>query len=277
MDDLAPLSGRRSSPSDATVNGARNIIVAAAVNDRAILENCLRRSPDIAQGVLPLTVLEGYSSASKAYNEVLRKAPAGTLIIFAHQDVYLPADYGARLRHRIDELERTDPDWAVLGLSGRRADGKFAGKVWSTAAKMVQQSDFPFPVRVVTLDELLLVVKAGTGLLFDEQLPGFHMYAADIVQIGLSLGRNSYVIDAPAVHHDKPVIHLDKTYRRSYRYLRKKWWDRLPIPNLIAPLTRSRFTLYEYDLRFRYLQRGARRRTVPTANPSEIARTLGWE
>jgi hypothetical protein len=259
------------------MNLPAEIMVAAAVNDRQILENCLLRSPEIADGALRLEVLENCASASVAYNELLRAAPPGTIIIFAHQDVYLPAGYSSVLRSRIEELERIDPLWGAVGLSGRTADGEFAGRVWSTAANKMHQNEVALPAAVLTADELLLVVKAGTGLLFDDKLPGFHLYGTDIIQMGRDLDRTSYVIDAPVVHHDKPVIHLDRSYRKAYRYLQRKWRNRLPIPSLIAPLTRSFFTLIEYDLRIRYLRKGARKRVVPTSDPSEIAKRLGLE
>lgn len=255
----------------------RQILVAATVNDRVILENCLKRSPEVASGQIPLKLLEGYSSASIAYNEVLRAADPGTIVVFCHQDVYLPLNYTDLLCTRIAELEETDADWAVIGLCGRNSAGEFAGRVWSTAAEKIHQSEVPLPASVVTADEHLLIVKAGTDLFFDEMLPGFHMYGTDIIQTGLALGRTSYAIDAPAIHHDKPVIGLDRSYREAYRYMRRKWRSRLPIPNLIAPLTRSFFTLFEYDLRFRYLAGGARKRTVPTSDPSLIAKQLGLE
>jgi hypothetical protein len=207
------------------MNLPAEMMVAAAVNDRQVLENCLLRSPEIASGVLRLEVLENYASASVAYNEVLRAAQPGTIIIFAHQDVYLPAGYSSLLRSRIKELEEIDPDWGAVGLSGRTADGEFAGRVWSTAANKLHQNEVGLPAAVLTADELLLVVKSGTGLLFDDQLPGFHLYGTDIIQNALDLGRVSYVIDAPAIHHDKPLIHLDKSYRKAYRYLQSKWRD----------------------------------------------------
>jgi len=271
------LMSRRSTLGLFFMADERGMVIAAAVNDRMVLKNCLLRSPDIGAGLLQLTVLESYKSASIAYNEVLRALPSGTIVIFAHQDVYLPAGYCARLRAQIEALERSDPDWAVLGLSTKIADGGFAGKVWSTAWNDVHQSGIDLPARIVTADELLLIMKAGDGLLFDEDLPGFHLFGTDIVQTAREAGRSSYAINAPVIHHDKPVTKLDRSYRKAWRYMRKKWWNRLPIHNLIAPITRSALTLYEYDLRVRYSRRWARKRVVPTSDPSQIARRLGWE
>ena len=75
---------------------ANSIIAVAAVNDRAVLENCLKRSPDVAKGVIPLVVREGFSSAASAYNGALDTSSPGTVVLFAHQDVYLPRGYADR-------------------------------------------------------------------------------------------------------------------------------------------------------------------------------------
>ena len=72
------------------------IAVAAAVNDRAILADCLARSPDIANGTLGLKTYEGFANAGIAYNQALDECEA-PWILFAHQDVYLPTGFAARI------------------------------------------------------------------------------------------------------------------------------------------------------------------------------------
>lgn len=253
------------------------MIVAAAVNDRAVLANCLARSPDIASGTLTLEALEGFGSAAHAYNSALARAPSGSAVIFAHQDVYLPAGYANRLAARIAEVERADPDWAVIAPFGVAADGTIAGRVWSTAWNRVFEGIAPLPAPIASADELLIVVRAGGGLRFDDALPGFHLYATDIIQTALAAGRRCYAVDAPVVHHDKPVIELGGAYRIAYRFMQRKWRDRLPIPMLIAPLSRSPLPLLYRDARIRWHRRGTKTRVAPVSDPAAIARDLGWE
>lgn len=253
------------------------MIVAAAVNDPAVLANCLARSPDIASGALTLEVLEGFGSAARAYNSALVRAPSGSAVIFAHQDVYLPAGYARRLRARIAEIERADPNWAVIAPFGIAADGTIAGRVWSTAWNRVFEGSAALPAAIASADELLIVVRAGGELRFDDALPGFHLYATDIIQTALACRRRCYAIDAPVIHHDKPVIELGGSYRSAYRFMRRKWRGHLPIPTLIASLSRSPLPLLYRDARIRWHRRGTKARVAPTSDPAAIARDLGWE
>lgn len=254
-----------------------DLLVAAAVNDREVLANCLQRSPDISQGRIPLRTFEKFSSASQAYNQALSEADPGTIIVFAHQDVYLPAGWPSRLIAQLNALHARDADWAVAGLIGVDQAGTVAGTVWTTALDKLIHGEGALPAPVEALDELVLVLRAGSGLRFDDRLPGFHMYGVDIVQEAARAGRRSYAIEAPAIHHDKVTPRLDHGYKAAWRFMRSKWRERLPIPTLIAPLDRAPLRLLETDLRILWLHRGFRRRRVPTRNPAEIARTLGLE
>lgn len=253
------------------------MIVAAAVNDRTVLANCLASSPDITSGKMPLSCLEGFISAASAYNSALDASAPGTVVLFAHQDVYLPRGYAGRLRARIAEVEKLDPDWAVLAPFGLTAEGIVAGRVWSTAWARLFEGHAGLPTTIVSADELLIVVKAQPGLRFDDALPSFHLYATDIIQMAIAAGLRCYAIDAPVVHHDKPVIELGGTYRIAYRYMQHKWWDRLPIPTFIAPVTRSILPLIYRDARVRWYRRRLKTRIAPTSDPAAISRRLGWE
>ena len=50
---------------------------------------------------------------------------------------------------------------------------------------------------MVSVDELLIVLRIGSGLRFDERLPGFHLHGTDIVQSALHRGLGAFAIDAP--------------------------------------------------------------------------------
>jgi hypothetical protein len=197
-------------------------------------------------------------------------------MILVHQDVYLPAGWGDRLVTQLNQLAAQDPRWAVAGLVGIGSSG-LVGRVWSTSVNKIIEGNAPLPAKVQILDELLLIVPTSEATAFDEGLPGFHLYGTDIVQEALKAGRHSYVVDAPAVHHDKIYIWLDPQYRRAWWYMRTKWRDRLPIQTLVAPLERSPFTLLMTGLRILYWRRGYKRRKVPQGDPRSIARAIGLE
>lgn len=250
--------------------------VAAAVNSPAVLANCLARSPDIVGGALTLRTYEGYACAARAYNRALAESRA-EVVVFAHQDVYLPRGFREGLRAQVERLERLDPTWAVAGVTGLDAAGVLHGQTWSSGLGRLVGERPSAPVAVETLDEMLLLVRRGSGLAFDAGLPGFHLYAADAVQIAKAAGLTSYVVDLPAIHHSRPVVRLDAGYRRAYRYMQRKWRAVLPIPNLVCPIARSSLPLLVRDARIRWRHRGKARPGDPQDDPSAIAVRLGFE
>ena len=254
-----------------------DLVAAAAVNDRSVLANCLARSPDIANGAVPLRTYEGYASAASAYNAAIDGTPIGKILILAHQDVYLPAGWADRLVTELNALSAKDPAWAVAGLVGIDSDSVLAGHVWSTGLDRVVRGEGALPAPVAALDELLLIVRTSDRPRFDPDLPGFHLYGVDIIQQAAAQGRLSYAIDAPAVHHDKVISRLDRHYRKAWRYMRRKLRDHLPIPTLIAPLTASPLTLTITELKIMWWRRGIQRRVAPASDPREIARSVGFE
>ena len=259
------------------MNAAPAIFVGAAVNNRAILDNCLRRSPDIASGALPLAIFEGCASAGQAYNRALDAAPPGALVVLAHQDVYLPAGFAERLREQVARVEAIAPDWAVLaglGLDGAR---RLAGRVWSTGWPELLAGDAPLPAVVQTADEFMLIVRNDGRLRFDAALPGFHLYATDAIQQGIADGRPSFAIDLPVIHHDRVVQKLDRFYHRAYAHMARKWAHLLPLPTLVVDIHRWPFRLWWGDQWIRRRARRLGRSEIPMGDPSAIARRLDLE
>ena len=255
---------------------SRKLAVAAAVNSEEVLQQCLAHSPDIASGAVQLRTYEGYKVAALAYNQALADCDAEWLVL-AHQDVYLPAGFAERAAKALAHLTDVAPEWAVAGLIGATNDRKLFGRIWCTGNGREIGDGAALPACVVTLDELVLIVRTDAGLKFDDQLPGFHMYGADIVLQAEAQGRTAWVIDAPVVHHSKPVVNLGGDYARASRYMRRKWADRLPVFNLCCPITPSPFTLWVNDFRVRWRNRGRTVRADAQGDPAEIARRLGYE
>lgn len=251
--------------------------VVVAVNDDAVLANCLMRSPDLSGQTVPIHIFRGYSSAGRAYNDGIAQCEPGTIVIFAHQDVYLPRGFLDRLTKRIDEIEENDENWGVLGLIGLTRDGALAGRVWSTAWDREFKGSGPLPVPISTADELLVVARVGESLSLDPDLPSFHLFATDMILTAMKAGRTSYAIDCPVVHHDKVIRNLGGTYPSSYRYMVRKWRHLLPVPNLVVPLERTWLSWLRADLRQRWGRRNNPNYGPPMTDPSMVADALGWE
>jgi hypothetical protein len=253
---------------------AKDFAIAAAVNNHEILEACLKRSPDLVSGALQLKIYENYPSAALALNAALDGAEA-PIAILAHQDVYLPAGWLDRLARQIDLVEQKSPNWAVVGLYGREPDGAEVGLVWSSGLGRVLGHPGFEPTEVVTLDELVLIVRKDSGLRFDEGVPGFHFYGTDIVMQGRVNGAPSFVVEAPAIHNGRPVKSLSGAYAVGYRYMQRKWRRHLPLKNLSSDIVWHPVKLWRAQ--WAGVRRYRNNVNRPRPDAVEVAKRLNYE
>lgn len=167
------------------------------------------------------------ADAYVASNEFLQAA-RGDHVILSHQDVTLIEHGRAELDAFLEELDRTDPAWAVCGNAGHTAKDE---PVYCLSHPFRERhiEGGPFPKAVVSLDENFLVVRRLANLALSRDLSGFHHYAADLCTIADILGWRSYVIGFYLRHHSGGTI--DERYHRSRgaiaakyaRALRPRW------------------------------------------------------
>jgi hypothetical protein len=255
------------------VLSAENFCAIAAVNDDHILQECLARSPDIAAGRLRIKTIRDAETMALAYNSAREECEA-EICLFVHQDVYLPEGWLDRAIELLNGLSRTHPDWAVAGPYGVTGGGRHVGCVWDvTLGRELGGSGFE-PTPVGSLDELLLIVRQDSGLRFDPQLPDFHLYGTDIVQTALRSGHGAYAVDLPVVHNNRPIVSLRGGYSRSYRYMRRKLQDRLPISTSICTISSWPFSLWRAQWRRRHVNI---RPAELLADAREVAKEAGYE
>jgi len=210
-----------------------------ASNDETVLNGTLLASP-IIDSRCQLIVKTGFPSASKAYNAGLLEA-RNEVIVFAHQDVYLPSSWMSDLARSLSVLQARDPYWGVLGVFGIARDAGRAAKgfCYSTGLNRVLGQPFSGPDPASSLDELLLVIRRSSGLSFDSQLPGFHLYGTDLCLESESRNMSNYVIPAFCIHNSNGLKYYPLSYWEAYVCLQRKWWSRLPVKTCCATLTKS--------------------------------------
>lgn len=246
-------------------HGYGAVEIVSAVNDDAVFSSCLLLSPDLAR-CGPVVVQRGWKSASLSYNDAIDRSAADVLI-FVHQDVFLPPGWLDRLNAAIAELAQRDPDWGVLGVYGMTGRGSGKGWVYSEGLRAVLGADFTGVEPVRTLDEVLLVIRRSSGLRFDAELPGFHMYATDLCLSAERQGMQNYVIPAFAVHNSNGIRQLGPDFWESCKFIRQKWNAVLPVKAPCATVTASRWS--ELGQRFRrWLDFGLRRKPVGRRAPN---------
>ncbi|RKY03959.1 MAG: hypothetical protein DRP56_10690 [Planctomycetota bacterium] len=161
-------------------------------------------------------------SAAVGLNTGIRKAKH-EIVVCCHQDVVFPPLWAAMLYDQIELI--SDPSFGVLGTFGAAEDSRLVGHV-SDPHNNPKMGDLP--CRAMSLDEHCLVIRKSSGLLFDENLSGFHMYGADICLSAQSKKMCNYVIDAPVVHLSGGKV--DPMFKICVMEFKRKWQNRSPIP-----------------------------------------------
>jgi hypothetical protein len=251
--------------------------IGAAINDKETLRSNLMASSLLNDDDVHSLFIEDARCASIAYNNVLENTTS-PYVILAHQDVYLPRGFKEDLLAGILAIERTDKNWGVLGIVGIDVMSTLQGRLWSNGLQIEVGAQIEFPMPVVSIDELLIVLRRDSGLFFDGNLPGFHLYGTDIVLTALERGLGAYVFDGPVIHNSLPVKTLKSDYEAAYRFMQRKWRHRLPLQSLIVPITRTLWPLRKRKIRAlkrRFM--GPKYVTQRHPDPAALAHELGYE
>lgn len=255
---------------------APRIAFVCASNNPRILADNLMRSPAIESGDYTLEVVENAPSAARAYNAGLDRTEA-EIIVFLHHDVYLPLGWDALLCQRIAEVESIDPDWALLGAFGIAMDSRDFGPVWSSSIGFIAGLMPMAPVPVQSFDELLIVMRRGAGLRFDEGLNGWHMYGTDIVCQARDKGLGAYAVALPLIHNDGYKETLDSHFEAAFRYMARKWRAMLPLKTPVVKITTHARDLYKWRWNLWRSRKARRQLAAPDArDPRDYARACGW-
>jgi len=235
-----------------------------AVNSREVLEANLLASPCLLGAHAHQVILqEGFSSAAQAYNHALNNC-TNNIVVFVHQDVFLPGNWLSELSASLDFLAKNDAGWGVLGCWGHTQQGPGVGYVY-TSGHGVDGQAFEHPMPVQTLDEIVLIVRKSSNLRFDDHLPDFHFYGTDICMAAASKGQKCYAIPAFCVHNARWYRSYPKEFYRCYKHVKNAWKKFLPIQTSCIRISKLDRDYYRRRLReaLRQLvaqdsQRGAR-------------------
>jgi Glycosyltransferase like family len=231
----------------------RAITFVSVVNSREIFDNNFLASPCFQKSHgYQILVQENFTSAANAYNDAINRS-ANDLIVFAHQDMVFPETWIPQLERALTLLDATDPNWGVLGCYGITVKGEERGFIYSNGIGVLG-TPFEEPAPVQTLDEIVLIVKKSSGLRFDGRLNHFHFYGADICMEAMKRGMKSYAIPGFCIHNTQFNLVLPKDFYNSYRVMKSKWKESLPIQTTCIRLSKFDGPLYLRRLKEMYLR-----------------------
>jgi hypothetical protein len=132
---------------------------------------------------------------------------------------------------------------------------------------------------VRTLDEAVLILRKSSGLRFDPELPGFHLYGADICLEAEARRLKCYAISAFCIHNTNGYNLLPRQFWRNYLFLRRKWRSRLPILTSCTEVTPWCSHILRLSLgTLRDMARGRHYRGLRVRDPKRLYGELqaGW-
>jgi len=249
------------------------ISVICVYNNRATLETCLLKSLKAQTIDHELILIDNttgrFKSAAKALNLGGREAK-GELLMFVHQDVYLPSvDWLRIVESRLRQLSNL----GIAGVAGAR-------EMRRCVVTNLKHGDPPRPAgniqidrleKVQTLDECLILIPKSVfeKLEFDEETcDDWHLYAVDYSLSARRLSYDVYVIPDCAYHRSAGESMSDGYYRVLNKVL-KKHRDAYPViyttigdwstphPVVVYRLLRIVDRLYHHCLRLRRMARSA--------------------
>ncbi|MFQ5632217.1 MAG: hypothetical protein ACE5I1_25890 [bacterium] len=210
-----------------------------AVNDQQVCRKNALASPDLYDGHQHQVIMHlGYASASLAYNDAIENAQHD-LIVFIHQDIYLPKNWVKKLHATVHDLDATGRPWGVLGCYGVSVQGRPAGNIYSNGLNRALGGCHA-PVPVQSLDETVLILRKNSGIHFDPGLPSFHLYGTDICMTAKQKGLASYAISNFCVHNSVAIKRLPAAFWQCAEYLRAKWQEKLPVKTCCVTLSPRR-------------------------------------
>lgn len=157
---------------------------------------------------------DGFSGLNRALNKA-----RGKYVILCHQDI-IAIDGPKQLREIINELDRADPSWAVLGNAGVDRDRNqhyFLNEQNTVIVGKPRQA----PRQVESLDENFLLVKQESRLGFSYDMSGFHLYGTDIVIQAKIRGFEAYAVDFRVEHLGKGIA--DATFYDACNQFEEKY------------------------------------------------------
>jgi hypothetical protein len=206
------------------------------VSDLRVFQQRLLASPCLQAGNYPLLAVHNARSAAEGFNSALRGAPAGSWLVWVHQDVHLPAGWDHAFVASLRQAQAQFAHLAVVGAYGLNGHGEAARRAGHVLDRgTLLREPLALPCRADSLDELLFAVQVDSGLLLDPAL-GFDLYATDLVLQAQGRGLDCAVVDAYCEHWSG-TVHLPQhvaagTRQRiaaSAQVFERKWAHKLPL------------------------------------------------
>ncbi len=177
--------------------------------------------------------LNNQNSAAEALANGLREAQ-NEIVVFVHQDVYLPEGWDRQFCQRILEVEAKYGSFGMIGVNGASRRGRQA----VLSGRIVDRQNIfahpdPLPAQVDTVDDCLFAIHKSQYPGMDSAL-GWYLYGADLATRYRVHQQGVYIVDALCYHNSERGVQEPPAYTASGHRLAALWPQLLP---MVTPRT----------------------------------------
>jgi len=193
-----------------------------------------------------------YDSLAHAMNAGIKKS-ANEIIVIVHEDTFLPNGWQSELELAIENIEKNDPNWGILGVAGLDINGNPAGHYSDPNNFCHTFNNGERFVEATSVDEHLMMFRRNLNPKADENIVGIHGIGTDMVLTAIENGNKCYIINAPSIHKykdgngkiiqrimDSPKIkdRLNYAYKADKaccdEYVSRKWDKITPFDSIVT-------------------------------------------
>jgi len=178
-------------------------------NDFEELKYNLLASPIVQSNIHEWIIIDNNKNIGicQLYNDAYDKAK-NDILLFVHQDIYLPQEWEKTFFNSLTELEKKDNKWGVISSVGvvmKTHKNHIANRFMVGHYNDPSDSVFTdgLPTEIIAPDEQWIGIRKSRNIRFDKKLPGFHCYGIDISLTARKAGYKTYAIDCFVWHKYK--------------------------------------------------------------------------
>jgi hypothetical protein len=208
-------------PTDAHAdNGpARFTVVVPTTRDGQLRRN-VQASPGLIEVNARIVAYRGAADAAEAFEQSLEHCTT-EWVLYAHQDVYFPRGFGARLNALLAGIPDAERRHTLIGFAGLGAEGQHA-KPAGLVIDRTSRFDHAASDAAVSIDELAVVMARDSVHRIDPAL-GWHLWATDLCLTSITRHqRFARIVRLPLFHHSSNDYTLGDAFHRSAERLAAK-------------------------------------------------------
>lgn len=204
------------------VGPARFTVVVPTTRPNQLRANVLP-SPGLAEVGARVVTCEAAANPAEALAAALPQVETDW-VLFCHQDVYFPSDFGARLDALLAAVPAAERDRTLIGFAGMAVNATADGVAPAGfVIDRLHRFDHDASDRALSIDELAIVVSRNSIHRIDPRI-GWHLWATELCLASICTHQVfPRIVRLPLFHNSLNDYQLPQAFHDAARYLAAKY------------------------------------------------------